>query len=382
VSPSVYIRRRVRRRAVRYIVEFRLGGRESSTRHGGSFPTMKEAQARRNWIAGEIAAMRVPDLGRLAEPSPLQTLSDVIADMSEARPDVGPSAQKHMRVVRQRLPHRLARRPPHEITAAEVRAWTAALVLEELAPSTVGVYLGVLRRAFDHAAVSPNPARLVRAPRVEREEVTPPSYGELQAILEAITPRWRACVVILEGTGLRPDREFGPLTIGDLDLAGGRIRVARTRTKGRTAGRRFVPLLPWVHEALETVLPPPEDRDPAAPVWPGFALSTFRQALARASRHSGLAHYRPYDLRHRFISLLRVAGIPMPLVRQIAGHSKESMTQDTYSHVLLDEPEWRLTELRRAVAVCVGLSPDAGPVPAREPARVPQPEQIPASEEG
>ena len=51
----------------------------------------------------------------------------------------------------------------------------------------------------------------------------------------------------------------------------------------------------------------------------------------------------------------RLAAIPMPLVRQIAGHSRESITSDVYSHVLLDEPEWRLAELRRAVARMTGL---------------------------
>ena len=46
----------------RYRVMYRLGGRESSGRYGGSFRTEREALARRQWIAGELAAKRLPIL--------------------------------------------------------------------------------------------------------------------------------------------------------------------------------------------------------------------------------------------------------------------------------------------------------------------------------
>jgi hypothetical protein len=46
-------------------VRYRLGGRESRIRYGGTFRTLREARARRDWIAGELAAMRVPVLEAL-----------------------------------------------------------------------------------------------------------------------------------------------------------------------------------------------------------------------------------------------------------------------------------------------------------------------------
>jgi hypothetical protein len=55
----------------RYRVEYRLGGREAPTRYGGSFKMRREASLRNSWIAGELAALRVPHLrllgGRKAE---------------------------------------------------------------------------------------------------------------------------------------------------------------------------------------------------------------------------------------------------------------------------------------------------------------------------
>lgn len=57
----------------RYAVRYRLGGRAYPIVHGGSLGTMKEARARRDLIAGELAAggtpppfcrSKVPDVGK------------------------------------------------------------------------------------------------------------------------------------------------------------------------------------------------------------------------------------------------------------------------------------------------------------------------------
>ncbi len=49
----------------RYRVRYRLGGAETNPQYGGKFSTKQEAKARCQWIEGELAAMRVPDLKRL-----------------------------------------------------------------------------------------------------------------------------------------------------------------------------------------------------------------------------------------------------------------------------------------------------------------------------
>ncbi len=46
----------------RYVVRYRLGGRAYPLVHGGSFRTLKEARARRDLVASEIAAGRNPKL--------------------------------------------------------------------------------------------------------------------------------------------------------------------------------------------------------------------------------------------------------------------------------------------------------------------------------
>jgi integrase len=62
------------------------------------------------------------------------------------------------------------------------------------------------------------------------------------------------------------------------------------------------------------------------------AGSTMRRACTAA----GLAHYHPHDLRHRYASVKIAEGVPVTTLAAQLGHSKKSMTLDTYSHVLVD----------------------------------------------
>jgi hypothetical protein len=76
------------RRGQRHRVMYRVGGRESSPRYGGSFKTKREANLRLAWIANELASMRVPDLATLKEPERCETLREVASRWVESRKDV------------------------------------------------------------------------------------------------------------------------------------------------------------------------------------------------------------------------------------------------------------------------------------------------------
>ena len=45
----------------------------------------------------------------------------------------------------------------------------------------------------------------------------------------------------------------------------------------------------------------------------------------------------PHHLRHRFISVKLREGIPVTEVAAHVGHSRKSLTLDTYAHVLIDD---------------------------------------------
>src|SRR5690242_2025237 len=93
--PSVWIEPRQTRSGRRHRVRFRLGGREGVPRLGGTFKTLREAQARKRWIESELAAMREPIL-QLVEPEPTETFAAAAARWRRSRVDVaGGAADAH-----------------------------------------------------------------------------------------------------------------------------------------------------------------------------------------------------------------------------------------------------------------------------------------------
>ena len=84
---SAWISPRATKDGKRFRVLYRLGGRESVPRYGGSFKTKREALARQGWISGELAAMRVPDLRLVGEETPasLRQLAEFLAGGASRR---------------------------------------------------------------------------------------------------------------------------------------------------------------------------------------------------------------------------------------------------------------------------------------------------------
>jgi hypothetical protein len=73
--------------AKRFRVEFRLGGRVAPTRYGGSFKTKREADERKRWISGELAAKRVPEIHSAAESNAV-TIRQLASRWKSSRVDV------------------------------------------------------------------------------------------------------------------------------------------------------------------------------------------------------------------------------------------------------------------------------------------------------
>ena len=219
---SVHIRRiTLASGAVRHRVRYRLGGREAEHRHGGSFKTRREAEARARWIADELAAMRVPDM-RASAPE-LVSVRQAAERWRTSRLDISPATAN---VHRKSLAHILAAfgdRAPESVTPAEVAELVGTLAAR-LAPSTVRKVRDAGRMVFDHHGVTPNPFRdrRVKLPRDVREEIRPP---EAEAV-EAVAALLRAALPPA-ARGARRDRH-----------AGGRVGVAEV---GRPR-RRLQPL--------------------------------------------------------------------------------------------------------------------------------------------
>jgi hypothetical protein len=124
---SAWIERRASKDGVRFRVKYRLGGRESVPRYAGAFATRREALLRRSWVAGELAAMRVPDLTLLTAPAAAETLQEAAARWKASRVDIAENTRlQHRLAVNAVLPH-LGDRPVDEITPADIAELVGAL---------------------------------------------------------------------------------------------------------------------------------------------------------------------------------------------------------------------------------------------------------------
>ena len=332
--PSLTITTRKTRSGPRYVVRFRLGGRAYPVEHAGSFKTMKEARARRDLIAGELANGRNPrDLLRAmtAAPVPTLTLSRWRDRFIESRIDVDDNTKKNYISALKKACETFGDRDPASITADEVASWAAELTAS-YKPGTIALYLLSLRMLIDFIGLEPNVARdpRVKKPKQVREEPQPPSAEQFVAILEALGERWRLLFVTIEQGGLRLG-EAVALRWADVDAANLRLRLPRSATKRDQA--RWVYLPEWLIETIEATCPL-EDRVPERRVFGGITEASAYQAMSRACRNAKVPHYSPHSLRHRRITIWHQAGVPARELAERAGHARASMSLDVYSHVM------------------------------------------------
>jgi hypothetical protein len=205
MASSFVVARKTKSGARRFVVRYRLGGRAWPVEHGGSFSTMKEARARRDLIAGELAAGRNPaDVLRLTPDAPVVTFTTWCERFTSSRIDVDASTTRTYGAALRKAGEQFAQRDPATITAPEVAEWVAQLA-QERKSATVRLYVVALRMLFDFAGVEPNPARdaRVRLPKNTREEPNPPSAEHWEAIVRAVDARHRLPLVVVEQGGMR-----------------------------------------------------------------------------------------------------------------------------------------------------------------------------------
>jgi integrase len=332
--PSLTITTRQAKDGPRYVVRYRLGGRAYPIVHAGSFRTLKEAKARRDFVAGELAVGRNPaDALRalLAAPKSILSVDTWAERFLTSRIDIDANTTKNYRSALRKVGETFGSRDPQTITVDEVATWVSGLA-EKHKPGTVQLYLIAFRLLLDFAQVDPNVARdsRVKLPKRTREEVNPPSAEHVEAILGALGAKWRLLFVTLEQGALRLGEAVG-LRWADVDAAGLRLRLPRSATKRDRA--RWVYLPEWLVEAIEEACPL-EDRTPERRVFQGITEASAYQAMTRACKNAKVPHYHPHDLRHRRITIWHQSGVPARELAERAGHARPSMSLDVYSHVM------------------------------------------------
>jgi integrase len=335
---SAWIEKRATGDGVRYRVRYRLGGREAPRLYAGVFRTMREARTRRDWVAGELAARRVPDLSMLASPAPAVTLRDAAKRWQASRVDVRENTRIQHRTALGRLLPILGSLPVDRVAPTDVATLVTELAGMGKARESIRKSVTALAMVLDYAGVQPNPARdrvHVRLPREQKTEIVPPAAEHVLAVHGALPPRYRLPLLVLDATGMRLG-ELEYLTWGDVDEHRKRWRVSAVVSK--TSQARWV-LVPPTLFAGVLELCPRDDRSPEMRVFEGFGGDRFRTAITRACTAAGVPAFSPHDLRHRRISLLHLAGVPWARIGEHVGQRNLAVTANTYTHVMVAEDE-------------------------------------------
>jgi integrase len=332
---SSWVRKRTTSKGdARYHVLFVPGGREATQRYAGSFRTMREARARRDYIAGELAALRMPDLS-IERDRTARTLTDAAERWRSSRLDVSDGTQTTYRVALGRV---LPRHGKTAVTAVDA-SWVADLVAELHAEGfkrqTIRKTIGTLAMVLEHEGVQPNPARdrlTVKLPREAKRIVQPPTAAHIAAAVRLMPAGYRLATIVLDGTGMRVG-ELEALTWGDVDEPRGRWRIATSKT----GVPRWVIPSPVLLEAV-LALCPRDDRHADRRVFEQVTGDKLRTAMTRACTGAGVPAFSPHGLRHRRVSLLHLAGVPWARIGEAVGHDLVTAAR-TYSHVMADEAE-------------------------------------------
>jgi integrase len=250
-----------------------------------------------------------------------------------------------------------------DLDTLAVREWLAGLVGGGLSAKRARkahqILSQVLDAAVDGGKLARNAAAGVKLPTVQRREMHFLDAVQVEAIADAIDPRYSTLVRVAAYTGLRPC-ELVALRVGRLDLLRGTARVAEAAPE--VAGR-----LEWggvkTHEARTVRLPrflceelgahladrPHGAEDLVFTAPPGGPLreSKFVPGYFKpAVRAVGLpATLRFYDLRHTAASPLIREGASVKAVQRQLGHATASITLDTYGHLFPDELDALATRL-------------------------------------
>jgi integrase len=204
----------------------------------------------------------------------------------------------------------------------------------------------VLNTAVRDGAIIQNPCQIRGAGSDRAKERPVASPAEVAAVVEAITPRYRAAVLLAAWCGLRRG-EILALRRCDLDLHAGMVTVRHSRVEllespvafdadpKTDAGRRTVAIPPHVVPALQEHLSTWAGDDRVFVNRDGSAMrgDAIRQALTRVREQVGMPGFRFHDLRHTGQTLAASTGATTKDLMRRLGHASPAASY-RYLHAL------------------------------------------------
>jgi integrase len=263
------------------------------------------------------------------------------------------------------------------LTPAKVREWYGTL--DPSAPTRRAHAYALLRTIMNTAVsddlVVANPCRIRGAGYAKtKHRAKVATLAELELIVAAMPPRYRAMVLLAAWCGLRFG-ELAELRRGDVDLEARLLRISRgvTRTTGNVhigtpkseAGQRAVSIPPHLIPLLSDHLVEHVETDSGALVFPAkhggnMASSALRKVWLTAREAGGRPDLRFHDLRHTGATLAAATGATLADLMSRLGHSTPAAAL-RYQHAASDRDQ--------AIAEALSGFADAKVIPLRRASR-------------
>jgi integrase len=231
----------------------------------------------------------------LRDETPKATLRQACAAWVESRIDAAESTKTYYETSLNRALLILGERRLDTLSKADMDFLVKALHEKGKKQKTIRKTLQNLAQVFDQHGFDPNPARNVRVPREEPEEMNPPTASDVEAVW-LLPSVHRLAFLWLEASGQRV-AAVNKTLVGDYDERNRRVLIRKNTTKTRKPVWHDLP--DALADAIEAALPPREDRNLAARLFAGSGSDALRTAMAKACAAAGIPHFHPHDLRHR-----------------------------------------------------------------------------------
>lgn len=325
------------------------------------------------WLEQEAAAFELEvRTGRYVRPSDM-TLKDFVAEWERhyATKELSPTTLLAYRsYIQNHILPVFGRRRLAEITPADLVRFIHSLDEKDMHHNTRAfvwrVLKNIMTRAYEWKYIPNNPASEVRGPahsmrRQSKKGVawTPDMVEKFLRALAGEELKWQTFAMFALFGGLRRGEILG-LEWKHIDFESKTVSVMQTvvraglnsvkvkEPKTKSSIRKIT--MPdfvmnalreyrkeWTKEKLKN-LPVWEDRESeflyhignGRPMYPTSPNKWLRGFLKRY----GFPAIRLHDLRHISASLLIASGVPVRVVSERLGHSRTSVTQDVYAHVM------------------------------------------------
>ena len=219
----------------------------------------------------------------------------------------------------------------------------------KIRPATVNRELACLRAMFNHTAKDHhelrNPVSQVKLLAEANQQDRVLTFTEQRAYLAAASQTLADVAGLILETGMRPEEVF-TLQAGSVSLKDRFLKVERGKTP---SARRRIDLTDAAMKILKPRIADSQEREESdrAEKRPSRKIESYylfpcetdsdrplpgiQSAHARALASSGVADFRPYDLRHTWATRAAEAGIDLVTLASMLGHSRIQMVM-RYAH--------------------------------------------------